>query len=115
MECQQDRSQIKNKKLALEELKSRLYGKQLSEQQANTSHMRRLQIGGANRNEKIRTYNYPQDRVTDHRVKVTLAGVSSLLAGDSVLVDFLYKLAELDKHDRLVQWLNELQLQHQPS
>ncbi|XP_067932026.1 peptide chain release factor 1-like [Watersipora subatra] len=107
IECQQTRSQIKNREFALEHLKSHLYEQQLCDQQTKTASMRRLQIGGANRNEKIRTYNYVQDRVTDHRMKLTVSGISELLEGGEKLSNLIRSIMDLDKQERFKIWLAE--------
>ncbi|XP_014356532.2 peptide chain release factor 1-like, mitochondrial [Papilio machaon] len=67
VECQEGRSQIKNKQIALQKLRTLLLQKQLEEQSSKINSERKSQVGSMNRNEKIRTYNYPQDRVTEHR------------------------------------------------
>ncbi|XP_046960713.1 peptide chain release factor 1 [Vanessa cardui] len=67
VECQEGRSQIKNRQIALQKLRTLLLQKQEEEQSSKINNERKSQIGSSNRNEKIRTYNYPQDRVTEHR------------------------------------------------
>ncbi|XP_013175878.1 PREDICTED: peptide chain release factor 1-like, mitochondrial [Papilio xuthus] len=67
VECQEGRSQIKNKQIAMQKLRTLLLQKQLEEQSSKINSERKSQVGSMNRNEKIRTYNYPQDRVTEHR------------------------------------------------
>ncbi|XP_050356788.1 peptide chain release factor 1 [Nymphalis io] len=67
VECQEGRSQIKNRQIALQKLRTLLLQKQEEEQSSKINNERKTQIGSSNRNEKIRTYNYPQDRVTEHR------------------------------------------------
>ncbi|CAK1540204.1 unnamed protein product [Leptosia nina] len=67
VECQEGRSQIKNREIAMEKLRALLLQKQIEEQSSKINNERKSQIGSSNRNEKIRTYNYPQDRVTEHR------------------------------------------------
>ncbi|XP_014480103.1 PREDICTED: peptide chain release factor 1-like, mitochondrial [Dinoponera quadriceps] len=69
VECQVDRSQIRNKKLAIMKLRSMLYEQQLNQQTSFVSELRKKQMGMGLRNEKVRTYNYSQDRVTDHRLE----------------------------------------------
>ena len=80
--CQDERSQFKNKEKALKILRSRLYEKQRSEQDEKRAAERRGQIGGAERSEKIRTYNFPQSRVTDHRIGLTLHSLPNVMEGD---------------------------------
>ncbi|XP_013149726.1 PREDICTED: peptide chain release factor 1-like, mitochondrial [Papilio polytes] len=67
VECQEGRSQIKNKQIAMQKLRTLLLQKQLEEQSSKINSERKSQVGSMNRNEKIRTYNYPQDRITEHR------------------------------------------------
>ncbi|MDP2342462.1 MAG: peptide chain release factor 1 [Deltaproteobacteria bacterium] len=80
--CMQERSQIKNRQIALKLLASRLYDKKLKEQQAATAADRKAQIGSGDRSDKIRTYNFPQDRVTDHRVGHTVHNITRIMSGD---------------------------------
>lgn len=68
VECQVDRSQIKNRKLALTKLRALLYQRELEEQLAQQASTKKSQVSSNNRNEKIRTYNFNQDRITDHRL-----------------------------------------------
>ena len=87
VECQDERSQIKNKERALKVLKSRLLEKFQSEQAAEISADRKSQVGSGDRSERIRTYNFPQGRMTDHRINLTLYSLSDIMEGslDSVL------------------------------
>ncbi|MBE7035387.1 MAG: peptide chain release factor 1 [Ruminococcaceae bacterium] len=80
--CQDEKSQHKNKDKAMKILRSRLYDLVLSEQQAQIAQERKSQVGTGDRSERIRTYNYPQGRVTDHRVGLTLHRLDSILDGD---------------------------------
>ncbi len=80
--CQDGKSQHKNKAKALMVLRSRLYEKMLSEQQSERSANRRSQIGSGERSEKIRTYNFPQGRITDHRIGLTIYQLDTVLGGD---------------------------------
>lgn len=84
--CQDERSQIKNREKAMVVLASRLKQLQLEQQQAELSEERRSQIGTGDRSERIRTYNYPQGRVTDHRIGLTLYQLQTVLDGDLDLV-----------------------------
>ncbi|MFC1842554.1 peptide chain release factor 1 [Candidatus Dependentiae bacterium] len=79
--CQDERSQHKNKAKAMKHLKSRILLDQIEKQQAERSKMRRDQVGGAARAEKVRTYNYPQNRVTDHQINLTLKKLDVIVEG----------------------------------
>ena len=80
--CQDEKSQIKNKDKAFKVLKSRLYDLKLKEQNDAVSAERKSQIGSGDRSERIRTYNFPQSRVTDHRINLTLYKLDAILDGD---------------------------------
>ncbi|MCL2407825.1 MAG: peptide chain release factor 1 [Defluviitaleaceae bacterium] len=80
--CQDEKSQLKNKEKAMKILRSRLYEFELQKQQAAISKERRSQVGTGDRSERIRTYNYPQGRITDHRINLTLYKLDYFLDGD---------------------------------
>ena len=80
--CQDEKSQLKNKDKALKILRAKLYDLEQSKQQAQLSAERRSQVGTGDRSERIRTYNYPQSRVTDHRISLTLHRLEAVLDGD---------------------------------
>ena len=80
--CQDERSQLKNKEKALKILRSRLYEQQRAEQDEKRAEARRAQIGSAERSDKIRTYNFPQSRLTDHRIGLTVHNLAGVLDGD---------------------------------
>jgi peptide chain release factor 1 len=80
--CQEERSQIKNRSKAMKVLKSRILDGLQSEQAAKTAADRKQQVGSGDRSERIRTYNFPQGRLTDHRIGLTLYRLESILAGD---------------------------------
>lgn len=82
VECQDERSQYKNKDKAMRVLRSRLYEQKQAEQDAQISSDRKNQVGSGDRSERIRTYNFPQSRVTDHRIGMTLYRLESFLNGD---------------------------------
>ena len=81
VECQEERSQHKNRAKALALLQARLLDAEQSRRQAETSESRRLQVGSGDRSERIRTYNFPQGRLTDHRINLTLYKLEEILAG----------------------------------
>jgi peptide chain release factor 1 len=99
--CQDGRSQGKNKEKALTIMRSRLLEKKQSEEAAKYSAHRRNLIGSGGREEKIRTYNYPQNRVTDHRIEVTLYNLENFVDGD--IDDIVDKLVASDLQDRLAE------------
>jgi len=80
--CQDEKSQLKNKDKALKILRARLYELELQKQQSEQASTRKSQVGTGDRSERIRTYNFPQGRVTDHRVSVTIHRLDSFLDGD---------------------------------
>ncbi len=80
--CQDEKSQIKNREKAMKVLRSRLYEVALAEQQKEIARDRKSQVGSGDRSEKIRTYNYPQARLTDHRIGLTLHRLQDVLDGD---------------------------------
>ncbi len=80
--CQDSRSQIKNREKAMKVMRSRLYEMEIEKQEKERSQERKSQVGSGDRSERIRTYNFPQNRVTDHRVGLTLHKLSLVLEGD---------------------------------
>lgn len=80
--CQDEKSQLKNKDKALKVLRARLYDMELAKQHDAEAEARRSQVGTGDRSEKIRTYNFPQGRVTDHRIKLTLHRLDGIMGGD---------------------------------
>jgi peptide chain release factor 1 len=99
VEIQDEKSQHKNKAKAMAVLRSRLYDMKLAEQREAQSAERRLMVGGGDRSEKIRTYNFPDNRVTDHRVGVTIHNVPGVLEGQ--LDPLIDALVMADQADRL--------------
>lgn len=96
--CQDEKSQLKNKEKALKVLASRLYDMELEKQHAELSAERKSQVGRGNRNERIRTYNFPQGRVTDHRVGLTLHRLDSIIDGDlDEIMDTLITTEQAEK------------------
>jgi peptide chain release factor 1 len=82
IECQEERSQFKNRDKAMKMLKAKLYDIKQREQSEKIASDRRSQVGTGDRSERIRTYNYPQGRVTDHRISLTLYSLESFLNGN---------------------------------
>ncbi len=82
VECQDSRSQHKNREKALSVLAARIHDKQMSEQQAKTASTRKLLIGSGDRSQRVRTYNFPQGRVTDHRINLTLYKIERIMDGE---------------------------------
>ena len=80
--CQDERSQLKNKAKALKVLRSRLLEHKIAEENAKYAAERKSQVGTGERNERIRTYNFPQNRVTDHRIELTLYNLPTFIEGD---------------------------------
>ena len=97
---QDEKSQLQNREKAMRVLRARLLEAERSAQQAEEAADRRAQVGSGERSEKIRTYNFPQDRVTDHRVKLTKGDVERVLAGE--LDDFTASL-EADEKRRALE------------
>ena len=89
--CQDEKSQIKNRAKAMRVLRSRLYDIALQEQQKSIAENRKNQVGSGDRSEKIRTYNYPQNRVTDHRIGLTIYNLSEFMDGSvTSIIDALF-------------------------
>jgi peptide chain release factor 1 len=80
--CADQRSQLKNKARALTVLRSRLLEKKVADENAKYAAQRKAQVGTGERNERIRTYNFPQNRVTDHRIELTLYNLPTFIEGD---------------------------------
>ncbi len=95
--CQDEKSQLKNKLKAMSVLRSRLLDQQQQEEAKQLGENRRMQIGTGDRSEKIRTYNFPQDRVTDHRISFTTHGLAKILDGDLDIVFEALRSAAVDK------------------
>ena len=98
--CQDERSQLKNRQRAMAVLRARLFDREVSRQQEEMAASRRSQVGSGDRSEKVRTYNFPQNRVTDHRIGVTSHNLERILMGD--LDEFINELAAREQA-RLLQ------------
>ena len=105
VECQDERSQYKNKDRALSILRAQLYERQRREQEDARSAQRRSLVGSGMRNERIRTYNFPQGRVTDHRIGLTLHQIDTVMDGD--LDAILDALAAADRARQMEQMREE--------
>jgi peptide chain release factor 1 len=97
--CQDEKSQLKNKNKAMTVLRSRLYDIEQQRQAQERGDARRLQIGSGERSEKVRTYNFSQDRITDHRVNLSLSNIPGVLDGQ--IDPFVNELRTADEADRL--------------
>jgi peptide chain release factor 1 len=96
---QDEKSQLQNKDRAMRVLRARLYERELAEQQAKIASERKAQVGSGQRSEKVRTYNFPQGRVTDHRIKHTSHNLEGVLGGE--LAEFTDALSAEEKRQRL--------------
>jgi peptide chain release factor 1 len=97
--CQQERSQFQNKEKAIKMLRSKLYEIKVQEQNASITQQRKLMVKSGDRSDKIRTYNFPQNRVTDHRIGLTLYNLSDVI--DGKLEELIEHLRVADRADRL--------------
>ena len=98
-ECQTERSQTQNREYAMRLLKSRIYEKEKAEQDAKVANERKSQVGSGDRSEKIRTYNYPQGRITDHRIGLSIYQMENFLNGD--LDEMINNLIAADRAEKL--------------
>lgn len=99
--CQNERSQLQNKISAMSVLRSKLYEKQRMEQMNASNASRKSMVGSGDRSEKIRTYNFPEQRVTDHRIKLTLYKLDDILAGGAGLDEMIDALIAADQLEQL--------------
>lgn len=98
-ECQTERSQVQNREYAMRMLRSRLYEKEKQERDAKLANERKTQVGSGDRSEKIRTYNYPQGRITDHRIGLSIYQMENFLNGD--LDEMIDNLIAADRAEKL--------------
>jgi len=99
VQCQDERSQLKNRQKAMKVLKARLYDLELKKQNAEISAQRKSMVGSGDRSDKIRTYNFPQNRVTDHRIGLTLYNLSNIMEGQ--IDEIIEQLKIADKTEKL--------------
>jgi peptide chain release factor 1 len=103
VEVQEERSQLQNREKAMRYLRARLYKQALDEQQAKEAAARRSMVGTGERSEKIRTYNFPEGRVTDHRIKHTSHQLANVLAGGDELDGFTERLHAAERSSQLAE------------
>ena len=99
VECQTERSQLQNREYAMKMLRSRLYNMEKEKQDSEIANARKSQVGSGDRSEKIRTYNYPQGRITDHRIGMSIFQMENFLNGD--LDEMIDNLIAADRAERL--------------
>ncbi len=99
--CQDERSQIKNKAKAMKVLRAKLYEEKMLEQEKKISGDRKQQVGSGDRSEKIRTYNFPQNRITDHRIGFSVYNITEVMDGD--LTELIEKLISCENEEKLKQ------------
>ena len=97
--CQDERSQIKNKAKAMKVLRAKLYEQKMIEQEQKLSSDRKQQVGSGDRSEKIRTYNFPQNRITDHRIGFSVYNITEVMDGD--LTELIDKLISCENEEKL--------------
>lgn len=109
IECQDQRTATRNQEIAIQRLRDRLYDREVKRQQSSTSSMRMEQAGNRGRNEKVRTYNFPRNQVTDHRLGSTAGSVNNLeelLNGGECLDEFIARVRSFQKRQQLKQMLD---------
>ncbi|XP_017284064.1 peptide chain release factor 1-like, mitochondrial isoform X1 [Kryptolebias marmoratus] len=106
-ECQQERSQLKNREKAMKALRAKLYSMKLEDEISKRYNQRKIQIGTKGRSEKIRTYNFAQDRVTDHRIGMTVHDVKSFLLGEDLLDQMNSSLQEFSSQEAIMELLGK--------
>ncbi len=99
VQCQDERSQLKNRQKAMKVLKARLYDMKLQEQNSSIAQQRKTMVKSGDRSDKIRTYNFPQNRVTDHRIGLTLYNLSEIMEGD--IDELIEKIKIADRTEKL--------------
>ncbi|CAL1533701.1 unnamed protein product [Lymnaea stagnalis] len=110
-ECKQERSQIKNKDIAMKRLKLRIFETILEAEEIKRKSTRKMQIGSKGRSEKIRTYNFQQDRITDHRLKENYSNLSEFMLGGEGLDELISSLNCMDKYQTLESMLDAYEME----
>ncbi|KAF6115134.1 mitochondrial translational release factor 1 like [Phyllostomus discolor] len=106
-ECQQERSQLKNKEMAMKKLRAKLYSMYLEEETNKRYHARKIQVGSKGRSEKIRTYNFPQNRVTDHRINKSLHDLETFMQGEYLLDELVQSLKDYADYESLIEIISK--------
>nr|XP_017535851.2 peptide chain release factor 1-like, mitochondrial isoform X1 [Manis javanica]XP_036879186.1 peptide chain release factor 1-like, mitochondrial isoform X2 [Manis javanica] len=106
-ECQQERSQLKNREMAMKKLRAKLYSMHLEEETNKRYSARKIQIGTKGRSEKIRTYNFPQNRVTDHRINKSHHDLETFMQGEYLLDEFVQSLKDYADYESLVEIISK--------
>lgn len=101
VDSQVERSQIRNRELGLKLLSSKLYELELNREVKERKDLKKSQVGFGNRNEKIRTYNFPQDRITDHRIGYSTYGIVNFMEGGKEFNAMVEKLEHFERNERL--------------
>ncbi|XP_005516457.2 PREDICTED: peptide chain release factor 1, mitochondrial isoform X1 [Pseudopodoces humilis] len=109
VECQQERSQQMNKEIALRTLRAKLYQQVIEKQLSQEQSARKLQLGTRAQSERIRTYNFTQDRVTDHRISYDARNIKEILSGKEALDKLINRLLEFAEIEAVTQYLENLQ------
>ncbi|XP_066452065.1 peptide chain release factor 1-like, mitochondrial isoform X3 [Eleutherodactylus coqui] len=109
-ECQQERSQIKNKEIAMKVLHAKLYNMKLEEQGSKRQSSRKIQVGTKGRSEKIRTYNFPQDRITDHRIGMSVHNIDKFLFGNELLDETIQALSDFSDYESLKEIIDNVNI-----
>lgn len=107
VECQQERSQLKNKEIALRVLRARLYQRIAERDKCQQQSARKLQVGTRAQSERIRTYNFTQDRVTDHRIAFEVRDIKEFLRGEKCLDQLIQRLLQSADEEAIAEFLDE--------
>ncbi|EDM02353.1 rCG37077, isoform CRA_a [Rattus norvegicus] len=107
VECQQERSQLKNKEIALRVLRARLYQQIIEKDKCQQQNARKLQVGTRAQSERIRTYNFTQDRVTDHRIAYEVRDIKEFLRGEKCLDQLIERLLQSADEEAIAEFLDE--------
>ncbi|XP_035867203.1 peptide chain release factor 1, mitochondrial isoform X1 [Phyllostomus discolor] len=107
VECQQERSQIKNKEIALRVLRARLYQQIIEKDKCQQQSARKLQVGTRAQSERIRTYNFTQDRVTDHRIAYEVRDIKKFLCGEKNLDQLIQRLLQSSDEEAIIEVLDK--------